>query len=126
MYAVVNDGLRLLYMQRIRYRALEHNTEDTILEVAYDIRDRPDLQATTAQTAGGPWRQDVFAVFHFHTYGLTPAPNNAGPEIPLITYFHAFHGQRVARDRAGNAQYVIENRETVSFMAEIDGSLPHG
>ena len=39
--------------------------------------------------------------------------------IPLIPFFHVFHGQRVAPDRAHNLQYVIENRETVSLIPEI-------
>ena len=119
MHAVINDDLPLLYMQRIRYGARQHNNDDTILEVVFDIRGRPDLQATTAEIAGGPWREDIFAVFHFHTFGLTPAPNNQGPDIPLIPYFHVFHGQRVAPDRNQNPQYVVENRETVSWMGNI-------
>ena len=53
-------------------------TKDTILEVAFDIRGRSNLQTTMPETQEGPWRADIFAVFHFHVFGLTPAPN--GPD----------------------------------------------
>ena len=122
MHAVVNDDLPLLYMQRIRYRAQERNNEDTILEVAFDIRGRPDLQETTPEIQEGIWRADIFAVFHFHVFGFAHVDD--GPDIPLIPYFHVYHGQRVAPDRRQNPQYVVESRETVSLVLEI--STPRG
>lgn len=84
LQAIMDDNLPLLYIQRIRYRAHvpAQANQDTILEVAYDLRGRPDLQGVTPGDAGGPNREDRFAVFHFHTLGLYPDDVPGGPDYP--------------------------------------------
>lgn len=116
MNAVMHDNLPLLYMQHVRYQANQASTRDldTILEVVYDITHRPDLQFFEAGTAAGPFEPDRFAVFHFHTIGVTPDPAG-GPSYPRIAYFHVFHGQRVHQNNhPRQGQYVVVQAGTSS------------
>lgn len=77
MLAVINNRIPLLYIRQLTYQS----NPEVNLEVVFDLRNAPDLQ----QTPG----VDIFAVFHFHTRGLT------ANGLPQIEFFHAFHGQYV-------------------------------
>ena len=112
MNAVMHDGLPLLYMQHVRYQANDPNNRDrdTILEVVYDITNRPDLQFFTAATAIGPYQEDRFAVFHFHTLGVQTEPS--GTTYPMHQYVHAFHAQRVQRAQRRPEQWTVVQDET--------------
>ena len=82
MDAIVNnDRVHFLYARTINYQRRGNPN----LEVAYDLRNRPDLQHRP--------NIDIFAVFHFHINTLVEIED---PELFLqIPYFHVFHGQRV-------------------------------
>lgn len=115
MNAIMHDNLPLLYMQHVRYAANDATARDrdTILEVAYDITHRPDLQFFTEGTQAGPFAQDRFAVFHFHDIGVHTPPGG-GTAYPEIPFFHVFHGQRVEENRRRPGQWVVAQADVAS------------
>lgn len=76
LQAVINNELPLLYIRQLFYVP----EQDLNLEVVFDLTNHPELRQED---------EDIFAVFHFHTRGLT---ENGWPQI---YYFHVFHGQYV-------------------------------
>lgn len=76
LQAVTNNQVPLLYIRQLRFQ----DNPEINLEVVFDLRNVPALQEQTG---------DIFAVFHFHTQGLTT------DGVPEITYFHVFHAQTV-------------------------------